>query len=71
MPPGTRLAIGPAVLEVSDEPHTGCKKFAARFGLEALKFFSTEEGLALNLRGINARVVEPGTVRTGDAVRKL
>ena len=71
VPPGTRLAIGPAVLEVSDEPHTGCKKFAARFGLEALKFFSTEEGLALNLRGINARVVEPGTVRTGDAVRKL
>ncbi len=71
VPPGTRLAIGSAVLEVSAEPHTGCKKFAARFGLEALKFFSTDEGLALNLRGVNARVVEPGTVRTGDAVRKL
>ena len=57
VPPGTRLAIGSAVLEVSAEPHTGCKKFAARFGLEALKFFSTDEGLALNLRGVNARVV--------------
>ena len=71
VPPGTRLAIGSAVLEVTPAPHTGCKKFAARFGLEALKVFDTEEGLALNLRGINARIVEPGTVRAGDAVRKL
>ena len=71
VPPGTRLAIGSAVLEVTPAPHTGCKKFAARFGLEALKVFDTEEGLALNLRGINARVVVPGTVRAGDAVRKL
>ena len=66
-----RLAVGTAVLEVSEAPHTGCKKFAARFGLEALRFFSTDEGLALNLRGINTRIVEPGTVRAGDAVRKL
>lgn len=71
IPPGTRLAVGSAVLEVSALPHTGCKKFAARFGLEALKFFNADEGLALNLRGINTRIVEPGTVRTGDAVRKL
>ena len=71
VPPGTRLAVGTAVLEVSPDPHTGCKKFAARFGLEALRFFDTDEGLALNLRGINARVVQPGTVRTGDAVTKL
>ncbi len=71
VPPGTRLAIGTAVLEVTGVPHTGCKKFAARFGLEALKVFNSEEGLALNLRGINARVAEPGTVRAGDAVRGL
>jgi MOSC domain-containing protein YiiM len=71
LPPGTRIAVGTAVLEVSEAPHTGCKKFAARFGLEALKFFSTERGLALNLRGINTRIVEPGTVRPGDVVRKL
>ena len=71
LPTGSRLAIGTAVLEVTALPHTGCKKFAARFGLEALKFFSTEEGLALNLRGINTRVVGAGTVRAGDAVRKL
>ena len=71
LPPGTRLAIGTAVVEVSAEPHTGCKKFASRFGLEALKVFDTDEGLALCLRGINTRVVVADTVRAGDAVRKL
>jgi len=71
LPPGTRLAIGSAVLEVTAEPHTGCKKFAARFGLETLEVFSSPEGRRLNLRGINTRVVEPGTVRAGDAVRRL
>jgi MOSC domain-containing protein YiiM len=71
LPPGTRLAIGTAVIEVTAAPHTGCKKFAARFGLEALKVFDTDEGLALSLRGINARVVEPGTIRAGDPVSKL
>ena len=71
LPPGTRLAVGTAVLEVTAEPHTGCKKFAARFGLETLEFFNAPDGRALNLRGINTRVVQPGTVRSGDAVRKL
>ncbi len=71
LPAGTRLAVGSAVLEVTAEPHTGCKKFAARFGLEMLEAFNSPEGRALNLRGINARVVQPGTVRAGDTVRKL
>ena len=71
IPPGTRLAVGTAVIEVTDDPHTGCKKFSARFGLEALKFVNSPEGRALNLRGINTRVVQPGTVRVGDAIRKL
>ena len=71
LPPGTRLAIGTAELEVTAAPHTGCKKFASRFGLEALKVFDTEAGLALNLRGINTRIVVAGSVRAGDAVRKL
>jgi MOSC domain-containing protein YiiM len=71
IPPGTRLAVGTAVIEVTDDPHTGCKKFSARFGLEALVFVNSPEGRALNLRGINTRVVEPGTVRVGDAIRRL
>jgi MOSC domain-containing protein YiiM len=71
VPPGTRLGIGSAVVEVTTEPHTGCKKFRARFGMEALELFNSPEGRALNLRGINTRIVEPGVVRTGDSVRKL
>jgi MOSC domain-containing protein YiiM len=71
LPPGTRLALGSAVLEVTDEPHTGCRKFRDRFGLETLTFFNSPAGRALNLRGINTRVVQRGTVRVGDAVRKL
>ena len=71
VPPGTRLAVGGAVIEVTPEPHTGCKKFAARFGLETLQAFNSPEGRALNLRGINTRVVEGGKVRVGDPVRKL
>ena len=71
LPPGRRLGIGSAVLEVTDEPHTGCKKFTERFGLDAMVFVNSPEGRALNLRGINTRVVEAGTVRVGDDVTKL
>ena len=71
IPPGTRLAVGSAVIEVSDEPHTGCEKFHARFGGDAHRFVNTRAHRGLNLRGINARVVEPGVVRRGDAIRKL
>ena len=71
VPAGTRLAVGSAVIEVTDEPHTGCAKFSARFGSDALRFINSPVGRALNLRGVNARVVEPGRVRRGDAVSKL
>jgi hypothetical protein len=71
LPPGTRLAIGTAVIEVTADPHTGCKKFSERFGLEALMFVNSPEGRALNLRGINTRIVQAGTVRVGDAIRRL
>jgi len=71
IPPGTRIQIGSAVLEVSEKPHTGCNKFSARFGLEALKFVNSPEGKHLHLRGINTTVIQAGTLRVGDAVRKL
>lgn len=71
LPPGTLLAIGTAVLEVSDQPHLGCLKFTARFGAAARALVNAPEGLALNLRGINTRVVKSGKVRVGDKVRKL
>ena len=71
LPAGTRLAIGDAVIEVTDQPHTGCAKFAARFGAEALRFVNTGEGKQLRLRGVNAKVVVPGTIRRGDTITKV
>lgn len=70
VPPGTRLAIGEAVIEVSEKPHSGCQKFSGRFGMDALRFVNSEVGRQLRLRGLNAWVVAPGTIRRGDAVRK-
>ena len=71
IPPGTRLAIGSAVLEVSAVPHSGCRKFSHRFGVEAMKFVNSQEGKQLHLRGINTRVVHAGTIHVGDLVKKL
>jgi hypothetical protein len=71
LPPGTRLEVGEAVLEVTSVPHTGCAKFSTRFGSAAIRFVNSPSGRALRLRGVNARVVEPGAVRPGDPIRKL
>jgi len=71
IPPGTRLAIGSAILEVSSTPHTGCAKFSARFGVDALKFVNSTDGKQLHLRGINARVVQAGKIQVGDMVKKI
>ena len=71
LPPGTRLAIGSAVIEVTATPHTGCKKFSSRFGVEAMKFVNSPEGKQLHLRGINTRVIQGGTFRVGDVVKKV
>jgi hypothetical protein len=70
LPPGTRLSVGEAVIEVTEEPHLGCGKFASRFGVEALKLVNSKVGRELNMRGLNARVVSGGTVRPGDAIAK-
>ncbi|MFD3165372.1 MOSC domain-containing protein [Herpetosiphon sp. NSE202] len=71
LPAGTRLAIGDAIIEVTDQPHNGCKKFAQRYGQDAIKFVNSAVGKELHLRGINARVVQPGTIRQGDIVSKI
>lgn len=70
VPPGTRLAIGSAVIEVTDQPHTGCGKFVERFGVAAMTLVNSPIGRALHLRGINAKVVRPGQIRVGDTVLK-
>jgi len=71
LPAGTRLAIGDAVIEVTDEPHTGCKKFAARYGPDALRFVNVGAGHELRLRGLNAKVIVAGAIHAGDRVTKL
>src|SRR5471030_1304776 len=71
LPPGTWLAIGSAVIEVTAEPHTGCSKFVERFGMDAMTFVNSSERRNLRLRGINARVVRPGRVRAGDTISKI
>lgn len=70
LPPGTRLELGSAVIEVTDQPHLGCAKFAGRFGPDALGFVNSAVGRELRLRGLNARVVVAGSVRVGDTVRR-
>ena len=68
LPPGTRLTLGTATIEITDQPHTGCAKFTQRFGLDAFRWVNSEDGMRLRLRGLNARVVVPGTVRRGDTI---
>ncbi|HJT68058.1 MAG TPA: hypothetical protein VJ749_16500 [Pyrinomonadaceae bacterium] len=71
LPAGTRLEIGSAVLEVTPLPHTGCHKFVARFGKEAMMFVNSAVGKELCLRGINAKVVQAGIVRLGSTAKKI
>jgi MOSC domain-containing protein YiiM len=71
LPSGSRLAIGDAVIEVTEPPHRGRQKFSNRFGADALRFVNSEVGRALRLRGLNARVIVAGTIRRGDGVTKL
>ncbi len=68
LPPGTRLTIGDAEIEVSEKPHTGCAKFSARFGADALRFVNSPEGRRLRLRGMNTRIIKSGTVRVVDPI---
>jgi len=71
LPPGTRLAIGDAIIEITEPPHTACKKFASRFGRDATVFVNSGMGKKLNFRGINAKVTKSGDIKVGDAACKL
>jgi hypothetical protein len=71
VPPGQRLAIGGAVLEITSIAHTGCGLFAERFGHAAAQFVNSPAGKQRHLRGIYAKVVQDGLVRRGDAIVKI
>ena len=68
LPPGTRLRVGGALLQVTPMPHNGCHKFQARFGPDALRFVSKAELRHRNLRGVYLRTVESGEITPGDPV---
>jgi hypothetical protein len=68
IPPGTRLSIGNAEIEITAIPHLGCKKFVARFGVDAMKYANSEFGRMHNLRGVNAKVVTAGEIAAGDRI---
>ncbi len=71
LPAGSRIQAGSAVVEISEVPHTGCDKFASRFGKEALRFANVGIGRDNRFRGVNAFVVESGSVKVGDKITKL
>jgi MOSC domain-containing protein YiiM len=71
LPPGTRLQVGSAIIAVTEPPHLGCSKFAERFGPNARRFVNSPIGRELRLRGVNARIIVPGTVRVGDTIQKV
>ncbi len=71
LPPGTQLELGDAIIEVTEPPHTGCKKFAARFGKDAMVFVNSGMGKKLNFRGINAKVIKAGDIKQGDVAKKV
>jgi MOSC domain-containing protein YiiM len=71
LPTGQQIAIGTVILEISAYPHTGCKKFTERYGSEATRFVNSREGRQLRRRGVNAIVIQSGTISTGDTVVKI
>jgi MOSC domain-containing protein YiiM len=71
LPIGSQLRIGRARLEVTPKPHDGCRKFAMRFGHDALRLVSKPELRHRNLRGIHMRVIQAGATGPGDVVEVL
>ena len=70
-PAWTKLAIGSAIIEITDQVHRGCDKFTARFGMTARRYANHPDRAHLHLRGVNARVIQPGQIRPGDKITKV
>lgn len=71
LPPGSRVRVGDATLEITPKPHNGCKKFLGRFGPGAHQFVWDAGLRHRNFRGIYMRVVEAGEVGVGDPVEVM
>jgi MOSC domain-containing protein YiiM len=68
---GARLRLGTALVEITAKPHTGCKKFQARLGKDAMRWVNAEEHQARHLRGLYARILEPGAITVGDRLERV
>jgi len=68
--PGQQFTIGEALLEITAVPHTGCAKFTGRYGSDAIRFVNSPEGRAARRRGVYARVIKAGLIKTGDKIMK-
>jgi MOSC domain-containing protein YiiM len=66
LPVGAQLCLGSAVIEITGKAHTGCAKFRARLGDDALRWVNTHAHRPRRLRGLFARVISAGAVAVGD-----
>ncbi len=71
LPSGTRLAVGDATIEISEEPHTPCNRYEARFGKDARRWIDAPVHASRHLRGRYARVIEGGIVEIGARISRL
>lgn len=71
LPEGQLLAVGTAVLRVSDVFNGSCAKWKVRYGADAYDWARTPEHKSLRLRGVLCSVEQDGVIRNGDAVEVL
>lgn len=71
LPEGTRLAVGTAVLRVSDVFNDSCAKWKVRYGSDAYNWARAPEHKHLRLRGVLCSIEQDGVIRLGDAVEVL
>lgn len=71
LPVGQRLTIGNVIIEISDVPHTGCLKFAERYGNDSVEFINAPERSNLRLRGVYAKFLNSGLIYLGDSINKI
>ena len=68
-PVGTKIRIGDAIVEVTDEPHVPCLKFKKRFGNPAFTWCAQEKLKCY--RGIYVQVLTSGNVCVGSTITKM